>query len=538
MKRTRAAGRLLRAIWLLSIVCMLLSGCSTAESESITSIRQLDGQTIGVMTGSTFDQHTDTYINDAKKEYYTTYADMALAVEQGKIAAFLKDEPMARVLCAENPGVTYLEDYLTEDGYAFAFPKTEQGALLRDQMNEFLARIQADGTLEEIEEIWFGTDESVQVVEDWTQLPAANGTLEFAAKASSAPFAYVKDGETVGYDVDIVVRFCKAYGYGLNLHNVELTSFIAGIEAGKYDLGAAGFTVTEERAERVYFSDPDYYGGIVAVVADKADESIRFETLDDFSGTTLGALTGTFQDQLAQNTIPGVTIQYYDDIASQLLALKNGYIDAALNDLPLSQLAVARQPELAIFHEVIAPDSYGLGLPKGSPLTPQVSAIIEGFAADGTLDALADKWLGADESAKTIDVGEYDAPNGTLRYVHDPSMEPMSYVGEGGESLGYEVELVALIARELGMELEITQGSFNSLMPMLVSGRADIVSGSISITEERKESIDFATAYYTGGVVLVVRAEDVGIQTETADPGFWAGLADSFRKTFVEENRW
>lgn len=38
--------------------------------------------------------------------------------------------------------------------------------------------------------------------------------------------------------MDIVVRFCKAYGYGLNLHNVELTSFIAGIEAGKYDLGA------------------------------------------------------------------------------------------------------------------------------------------------------------------------------------------------------------------------------------------------------------------------------------------------------------
>ena len=139
------------------------------------------------MTGSTFDQHTDTYINDAKKEYYTTYADMALAVEQGKIAAFLMDEPMARALCAENPGVTYLEDYLTEDGYAFAFPKTEQGALLRDQMNEFLAQIQADGTLEEIEEIWFGTDESVQVVEDWTQLPAPNGTLEFAAKDQQRP---------------------------------------------------------------------------------------------------------------------------------------------------------------------------------------------------------------------------------------------------------------------------------------------------------------------------------------------------------------
>ena len=525
---------------LMVLLAVLLGGCApeAGEKDTITDVRQLDGQSIGVMTGSTFDQHTDAYINDAKKEYYTAYADMALAVEQGKIAAFLMDEPMARVLCAENPGVTYLKDYLTEDGYAFAFPKTEKGALLRDQMDEFLAQLRADGTLEEIEEIWFGTDENIQVVEDWTQLPATNGILEFAAKASSAPFAYVKDGKTVGYDVDIVVRFCKAYGYGLNLHNVELTSFIAGVEAGKYDLGAAGFTVTEERAERVYFSEPDYYGGIVVVVADTGAGEARFETLADFEGTTLGALTGTFQDQLAQDTIPGVSIQYYDDIASQLLALQNGYVDGALNDLPLSRLAVARQPELTIFPEVIAPDSYGLGLPKDSPLTSRVSAIIEGYEADGTLDALADKWLGADESVKTIDVGEYDAPNGTLRYVHDPSMEPMSYVGEDGESLGYEVELVALIARELGMELEITQGNFNSLMPMLISGRADIVSGSISITEERKESIDFATAHYTGGVVLVVRAEDMGIQTETADPGFWAGLADSFRKTFVEENRW
>ena len=525
---------------LLVLLVTLLAGCANQNGEgaAIADIRQLDGQTIGVMTGSTFDQHTDTYINDAKKEYYTNYADMALAVEQGKIAAFLMDEPMARVLCAENPGVTYLEDYLTEDGYAFAFPKTEQGALLRDQMNEFLARIQSDGTLEEIEEIWFGTDESVQVVEDWTGLPATNGTLEFAAKASSAPFAYVKDGETVGYDVDIVVRFCKAYGYGLNLHNVELTSFIAGIEAGKYDLGAAGFTVTEERAERVYFSEPDYYGGIVAVVADAGGGEARFETLADFEGTTLGALTGSYQDQLALETIPGVSIQYYDDMASMLLALQNGYVDGALNDLPLATLATARQRSLAVFPETIAPDSYGLGLPKDSPLTPQVSAIIEGYEADGTLDALADKWLGADESAKTIDVGEYDAPNGTLRYVHDPSMEPMSYVGEGGESLGYEVELVTLIARELGMELEITQGNFNALMPMLMSGRADIVSGSISITEERKESIDFATAHYTGGVVLLVRAEDLGIAVQTEETGFWAGLADSFRKTFVEENRW
>ena len=534
--------RLSRALAVLAAILLtaLLTACAaeSAEKTTITDIRQLDGQTIGVMTGSTFDQHTDTYIQDAQKEYYTSYADMALAAEQGKIAGFLMDEPMARVLCAENPGVTYLKDYLTEDGYAFAFPKTEKGALLRDQMNEFLAQIEADGTLAEIEEIWFGTDESLQVVDDWTALPATNGTLEFAAKASSAPFAYVKDGQTVGYDVDIVIRFCEAYGYGLNLNNVELASFLAGIESGKYDLGAAGFTVTEERTEKVYFSEPDYYGGIVAVVVNNGSGEARFETLDDFSGTTIGVVTGSVHDDIVSGQIENVTFQYYDELPSQLQALQNGQLDAVVADLPLAQLAVARQPGLAIFSDSLAPDSYGLGLAKDNPLTKKVSAIIEGYAEDGTLDALQEKWMGADEDAKTIDVGDYDAPNGTLRYVHDPSLEPMSYAGEGGVSLGYEVELVSLIARELGMELEITQASFNSLIPSLVSGRADIISGSVSITDERKESIDFATAHYTGGVVLVVRGEDLGLQTTAEETGFFAGLAESFRKTFVEENRW
>ena len=255
---------------LLAVVLVaLLAGCAAQDhtSHQITALGQLDGQRIGVITGSVFDTYTDQWIEDAQKEYYASYADLVLAVEQGKVAAFLTDEPMARTLCIQNNSVTYLEDFLTEDGYAFAFPKTEKGALLRDQMNQFLEQIQADGRLDEMEEIWFGADESVQVVGDWIQLPAVNGTLEFSSAAINPPFSYVKDGEMVGYDVDMVVRFCEAYGYGLNLHNVELTSFVAGIETGKYDLGAAGFTVTEERAEKVYFSQPNYYGGIVAVVA-------------------------------------------------------------------------------------------------------------------------------------------------------------------------------------------------------------------------------------------------------------------------------
>lgn len=518
---------------------LLLNGCAekSKDSEPITNIRQLDGQVIGVKTGSTFDKYTDEFIHEAKKEYYNEYADMVVAVKQGKIAAFLMDEPMASVLCAESEGVAYLPEYLTQDGYAFAFPKTDKGARLQNEFNEFLTRLKANGTLDELKDIWFSSDESRKVVDDWENLPATNGTVDFATKLGSAPFAYIKDNRTVGYDVDIAVRFCEAYGYGLNVHNVELTSFLSGVESGKYDMGASGFTVTEERAEKVYFSEPNYDGGVVAVVAGSFAD-IRFQSLQDFSGVKVGLMSGSVFDKLLDEMVPDVRFQYYDDLPSQLLALQLGTLDAVISDMPLAKLAVAKQPDLAIFPETVAPDSYGLGLQKNSPLTEQVNALLKQYEDDGTLQELQEKWIGSDDSKKIIDIGGYDAPNGTLRYVHDSTSEPMSYVGDNGESLGLEVELVSMIAKDLGMEVEITQGTFNALISMLESDRADIVSGSISITEERRESIDLTEPHYIGGTVLMVRSEDIGITSEQEAVGFFEDLSESFYKTFIQEKRW
>ena len=154
MKRT-GRTRLISAVILLCLLVTLLGGCGAAETEggSVTSIRQLDGKAIGVLTGSSFDVHTDELIKDADKQYYERVPDLALALEQGKIAGFLMDEPIARLLCQENPALTYLPEVLVEESYAAAFSRTERGAALRDEYNEFLASIRADGTLEEIEAI-------------------------------------------------------------------------------------------------------------------------------------------------------------------------------------------------------------------------------------------------------------------------------------------------------------------------------------------------------------------------------------------------
>ncbi len=239
-------------------------------ADAITQVDQLNGKRIGIITGSSYDTFADEIFTDPQKEYYNTYADMLEAVRQGKLDGFLMDEPVARVLTAQTSGVTYLPDILREDSYAIAFPETDRGDALLAELNEYIAKIREDGTLAELEDIWFGTDESLQTVEDPTDLPAVNGTLEVAASSGVEPFSYLKNGRMVGYEVDIVTRFCKEKGYGLHVITADFSAMLTGLEAGKYDLAAGGITVTEERAERMNFTASDYTGGVVVAVADSS----------------------------------------------------------------------------------------------------------------------------------------------------------------------------------------------------------------------------------------------------------------------------
>ncbi len=271
------------------------------------------------------------------------------------------------------------------------------------------------------------------------------------------------------------------------------------------------------------------------------EKETRFSKLDDFSGAAVGSQTGTVFDKILSGCIDNLNFKYYNDISSMLMALRSGDIDAIGLDEPVARLAAAQNNDFFMFPDMAETDMYGLGLQKNSKLTDKVNAVIERFTADGTLEELQKKWFSSDESAKHIDIEDYEAVNGILRYAHDSTTKPMSYVGDSSDSLGYEVELVCLIGKELGMEVKMTQTSFGSLINMLTSDKADIVSGAMSITEERKESIDFATSHYTGGIALVVRAEDAAAAASTvtkAEASWWESLSTSFEKTFIRENRW
>lgn len=95
----------------------------------------------------------------------------------------------------------------------------------------------------------------------------------------------------------------------------------------------------------------------------------------------------------------------------------------------------------------------------------------------------------------------------------DASFVPFEYLNqETGEYEGFDIDMWAEIAEELGLEYELQPMDFNGLIPALQSGSIDAAIAGMTIKEERKEKVDFSVPYYDAGLLVLVTADEEEIQ--------------------------
>ncbi|MCR5232795.1 MAG: ABC transporter permease subunit [Lachnospiraceae bacterium] len=258
----------------------------------------------------------------------------------------------------------------------------------------------------------------------------------------------------------------------------------------------------------------------------------EYTEFSQLKGRTVSMLTGAPFEDLVLSHEPGVAeFTFFNNTPDALQALKSGKTDAFLNNNAIGTLAVNRNPELAMFPQSLNDGVFGFAFAKGSEECKQWQAAYDTIPEE-TKNALWEKWTGSDESAKILPEQDWPGRNGTVRAAVCDTLEPMSYVGEGGQLIGFDIEMLLLIAKELDVHIQFTGMEFSAIMASVQSGKALVGAGSIIATDERKQSVDFVE-YYPAAFVLVVRA------SQTApDRNFLFSLTDSFQKTFIRERRW
>ena len=109
---------------------------------------------------------------------------------------------------------------------------------------------------------------------------------------------------------------------------------------------------------------------------------------------------------------------------------------------------------------------------------------------------------------------ETSAAGGKLVMATNAEFPPYEYYDDGGSIVGIDIDIATAIAEYMGMECEVEDMAFDSIIPSIQSGKADFGLAGITVSEDRKASVDFTDTYASASQVVIVK---VGCDIITPD---------------------
>ena len=223
-------------------------------------------------------------------------------------------------------------------------------------------------------------------------------TLKMGTNASFPPYEFYDDesGEIVGIDAEVAAAICEKLGYELEIVDMDFDAIIPAVTTGKIDFGMAGMTVTEERLQSVDFTT-SYATGIQSVIV-KEDSEIT--SVDDLfaegANHKIGVQQGTTGDLYCSWDIEDEglgSVERFKNGTDAVLALTSGKVDCVVIDNEPAKNYIAANEGLKILDTEYAVEDYAIALAKDSELTEKINAALEELIADGTVQAIIDKYI-------------------------------------------------------------------------------------------------------------------------------------------------
>ena len=280
-------------------LCVILLAAATIASASLAPVsaiayesnyRQMDAASRdelysharnGSVNGTLTEVALEKAYPDADLLLYQDEGGVVAALMAGKIDYGFVSEFYANRFMESNSGYEYvMPAFITfDDAMGVAKGNDE----LREKINEVLARLRADGTVDAVNKKWLVdrnyTMDDVPVRED-------GEVLRVASTGTDEPYTFIYNGEQVGYSREIVMRIAYELGYRVEFQDMSFSSLIASVVSGKCDI-ALQLMATDERRQQIDFTDSYVslnYGALAK--SDSAETAGFLQTfVDNFNST-------------------------------------------------------------------------------------------------------------------------------------------------------------------------------------------------------------------------------------------------------------
>jgi len=271
----------------------------------------------------------------------------------------------------------------------------------------------------------------------------------------------------------------------------------------------------------------------------------------DFIGKSFAVKEGTIFHELALTELSASDVLLFDDYPSVYEAVLAGKTDAALRGYVFARVA-RLEPRYAAVEVIKLPDD-GWSLPVAAismdqALIDDFNALIAELKSSGIYDEMVARWI--DDFDPLAMPVMPDIPltgeQGTYVVAVSSDYVPMSFIGDDGRNAGFDIELATRFAAAQGKNIEFQDVPFSSLLPNVVSHRADFAVSDIVITPERAEQVLFTDPYYMDGSALLFRQNDATRSSsdlsdgasDSDSGGFLNWIRLGVQRNLIQGNRW
>lgn len=236
-----------------------------------------------------------------------------------------------------------------------------------------------------------------------------------------------------------------------------------------------------------------------------SDDATYITSVDQLQTATIGVQRGTTGHLFVEDSFPDATVNAFSESADAVMALIAGSIDAVVIDNLVAARFTFRHDGIMVLDGELTTEPYGIAFPLGSPYTTIFNDALQTLRNNGTFDAIYDYWINENpEASRYVSPAGTTHPNGVLRMGTSAGFEPFEFF-EGPNIVGFDICLVNAIGDVIGYEIEVVNMDFDAIILAVQTGQVDFGMAGMTITEVRRQQVDFSDSYFMAGQVAIVR---------------------------------
>jgi ABC-type amino acid transport substrate-binding protein len=218
------------------------------------------------------------------------------------------------------------------------------------------------------------------------------GVLKIGNSAAFPPFEFVRDGELVGYDIDLGNEIARRMGLKTEWQRIDFAGIIVALTSKRVDILLTAMVKTPERAERIAFSQPYYDSGLAAATR----PGITVKVPEDLADKIVAVQIGTAGERYVRDNFGSKVkeIKTYNEFLLAVTDVEAGRADVVVNTMPPVRYNVRRRGNKL---QIVGPwDTREVGIntrKEDTTLMAEIDRHLADLKREGFLDKLDAEWF-------------------------------------------------------------------------------------------------------------------------------------------------